>query len=264
LKEEILSDWLHNLPVVWLTAVFFGAAYLSAALAYAGVAAFARSLSRAKAFSASMLSPMGTLFALFVVFTAAQVWNDNDHAIAAVAQEASSLRAVLILADAFPPESRTRLQTLIRHHIDDSTSKEWPLMAHRSATLAIAPPHLADALQFTLSLTPATPGQGIAQREMALALESALEARRQRVLISYSAVSLVKWACLVIQALCVLIAIALSHDNRRASVIALGLFATGAAACLLLIGAYDRPFIGKLSIGPEPLLQVMPEAAAPR
>ena len=52
------------------------------------------------------------------------LWNDNDHAIAAVAQEASSLRAALILADAFPAESRTRLQTLIRHHIDDSTSKE--------------------------------------------------------------------------------------------------------------------------------------------
>ena len=97
---------------------------------------------------------------------------------------------------------------------------------------------------------------------MTVALESALDARRQRILISHSSVSVLKWACLVIQAICVLIAIALSHgDNRPAALVAMGLFATGAAACFLLIGAYDRPFVGQYSIPPDPLLQVMPEAS---
>ena len=72
-----------------------------------------------------------------------------------------------------------------------------------------------------------------------------------------------KWACLVIQAICVLIAVALSHgDERTAALIGMGLFATGAAACFLVIGAYDRPFTGQLSIRPDPLLQVMPEASS--
>ena len=48
-------------------------------------------------------------------------------------------------------------------------------------------------------------------------------------------------------------------DNRLASIIALGIFATGVAASALLILAHDRPFIGELSIRPDPLLQVMPE-----
>ena len=131
-------------------------------------------------------------------------------------------------------------------------------MAHRSVTLRNVPYNLVEALQLTLSLTPSSPGQGIAQREVAIALESALDARRQRVLISHSAVSFVKWACLVIQAVCVLIAIALSHgDKREAAIVAMGLFATGAAACFLLIGAYDRPFTGQLAIKPDPLVQVM-------
>jgi hypothetical protein len=30
----------------------------------------------------------------------------------------------------------------------------------------------------------------------------------------------------------------------------------------LLIGAYDRPFVGQLLIRPDPLLQVMPEASS--
>jgi hypothetical protein len=61
--------------------VFFGCAYLSAAVIYAVVVEFPTSAwVRAREFSASMLSPMGTLFALFVVFTTAQVWNDNARA----------------------------------------------------------------------------------------------------------------------------------------------------------------------------------------
>jgi len=217
---------------------------------------------RARAFAASMLSPLRTLFALFVVFTAAQVWNDNDRASAAVAQEASTLRTTLILATAFPAEPRSRLERLIHSHIEEAATKEWPMMSRQTATLEIAPRNLVEALQLTLSLTPSSQGQGIAQREMAVALESTLDARRQRILVSHLSVSLVKWACVTIEAICVLIAIALSHgDKRAAALIAMGLFATGAAACFLLIGAYDRPFVGRLAIRPDPLLQVMPEAS---
>jgi hypothetical protein len=241
--------------------VFFGVAYLTAAVVYIVTVKFAAGARvRARtAISSGMLSPLCTLFGFFVVFTAAQVWNDNGRASAAVAQEASSLRAVLILATAFPEEVRGRLGTLIHNHIEEAATKEWPAMAGGTATLEIAPPQLAEAFHLMLSLTPSNEGQRIAQREMVVALESALEARRQHILISHSSVSLVKWACLVIQAICVLIAIAIVHaDQRPAAIIAMGLFATGAAACLLLIGAYDRPFVGQLRVRPDPLLQVVP------
>jgi hypothetical protein len=41
----------------------------------------------------------------------------------------------------------------------------------------------------------------------------------------------------------------------------MGVFATGVAACLLLIVAYDRPFIGHYGLGPGALLQVLPGSA---
>jgi len=244
-----------------MAVVFFGGAYLSVAVIYTIIVEFPTSLSmRARSFSAGMLSPLGTLFALFVVFTAAQVWDDNAHAGAAVDREASELRDVLILATVFPAESRGKLETLIHNHIEEATTKEWPMMAHRSITMRIVPNNLVKALQVTLALKPSSPGQAIAQREAAIALESALDARRQRVLISHSAVGFVKWACIMIQAVCVLIAIALVHeDKREAAIVALGLFATGAAACFLLISAYDRPFVGHHMVKPDPLLQVISE-----
>ena len=54
----------------------------------------------------------------------------------------------------------------------------------------------------------------------------------------------------------------IQSDNRLATTITMGLFAIGVAASVLLILSHDRPFIGQLSVGPDPLLQVMPEAEA--
>jgi hypothetical protein len=52
-------------------------------------------------------------------------------------------------------------------------------------------------------------------------------------------------------------------DDRVASLIAIGLFATGVASSALLIAAYDRPFVGQLAVSPEPLLQIV-SSPAPR
>jgi hypothetical protein len=48
--------------------------------------------------------------------------------------------------------------------------------------LNIIPSCLADALQHALDLTPNSEGQRVAQHEMTIALEPALDARRQRIL----------------------------------------------------------------------------------
>ena len=167
----------------------------------------------------------------------------------------------MILAAAFPGEPETRLRSLISSYIAEAAAQEWPMMAHRKITLQVAPHALAEALQLTLALLPNGPGQEIAQREITVAIESALDARRQRIRISQSQVNWVKWSCMYLQAAAALLAIALVHsDNRLASAITMGIFATGVAASVLLITAYDRPFIGEISVGPAPLLQVMPTA----
>jgi hypothetical protein len=47
-------------------------------------------------------------------------------------------------------------------------------------------------------------------------------------------------------------------DDRRASFVALGLFATGVAASVLLIAAHDRPFVGQISVKPDLLREIIP------
>jgi hypothetical protein len=259
-----MSDWLHHLPLIWMTLVVFGVTYLFAALlqTVVGMLATKERAPAFKAVSSGMLSPLGILFGLFVAFTAAQVWNDIDRANTAVNREASSLKTVLVLAATFSGDSEARLRSLVRRHIEETVTHEWPMMVRHAATIHVSPPSLVEALQQTLVLSPNNPGQQIAQREIVTAIENALEARRQRILVSESRVNLTKWACILLQAACALLAIAAVHiDNRLASTISLGFFATGVATSILLILAHDEPFAGQISVGPQPLLQVMPGLA---
>ncbi|HMA70427.1 MAG TPA: hypothetical protein VKP67_02880, partial [Xanthobacteraceae bacterium] len=196
-------------------------------------------------------------FALFVAFTASEVWGNIERANTAVDREASAAKSVLVLAATFPGEPEARLRALIHRYIETAATEEWPSMAHQYSELSVTPPSLAEALAAILALTPHSPGQEIAQHALSDAISNVFDARRQRILVSHSRVNVLKWACLFVQAISLLIAIAMVHiDNRRTVAIAMGLVTSGVAVSFLVILAYDRPFIGELSISPTPLVQV--------
>jgi hypothetical protein len=262
-----MVGWLLNLPVFAMALVVLAGTYLLTAGIYWVVLRLAVG-DRARAFKAvspGMLPPLGILFALLVGFIAVEVWNNFDKAKLAVATEASALRAVVLLAGNFPDEQKKRIYAQIDRHIDESINNEWPAMAHGRATLSTLRANaLIDALQDVLSLKPADDSQRAAQPEVINALEKAMDARRQRIVVSQSSVGTVKWAGIILQAICTLIAIAMVHsDNRLACGIALALFSTGVALSLLLIAAYSRPFTGEISITPDLLRQVMTSGAPP-
>jgi hypothetical protein len=253
-----MGHWFFILSVPGMALVIFLATYLIAGSLYLLVARLAVN-ERAKGFKAvspGMLPPLGILFALLVGFIAVEVWGNFDKAKAAVATEASALRGVILLAGAFPDEQRMRIYALVNRHINESVNKEWPEMAQQRATLSALPAALIEALNDTLTLKPADDNQRAAQLEMVKQLHTALDARRQRIVISESSVGAVKWLAILLQGLCTLVAIAVVHsDNRLARALTLFLFATGIALSVLLIAAYSRPFI---SVGPDLLKQVIP------
>lgn len=261
-----MNDWLHKLPVLWMAVIVFGGVYAVTAAIQIAVGLLATG-ERGRAFkgvSAGMLPPMGILFGLFVAFTAAQAWSQNERAAAAVDREASALRAVLVYAGALPQAQQARLRELIGGYIAKAVDVEWPRMAEGTATLAINPQKLSAALDLVLAQAPSGPSQQIAQREIVSSLNTALEARRQRILTSHEQVNLVKWSAILIQAVCALLTIALVHsDNRLAGALMMGVFATGVATSVLLVLAHDRPFTGELKIRPDGLQQVIPAAGAP-
>src|SRR3981189_3643359 len=137
-----MSDWLHSLPVVWMALLVFGVTYLITAVICVVVIVLAVG-ERARSFKAvspGLLPPLGIIFGLFVAFTAAQVWNDNERAQTAVNREASALRTVVCLSSTFSSDAEAQLRTLIRDHIEETATTEWPRLARETATLSFTPP----------------------------------------------------------------------------------------------------------------------------
>ncbi len=260
-----MSNWLLNLPVVWMGALILGATYAVTAALYLLIRALATG-ERARAFKAispGMLPPLATLFALLVGFLAAQDWNYAERASTAVSHEASSLRAGVLLAGGFPGVTETRLRELVRLYNEDAVTSEWPAMAAQNATLALAPPRLAEALRLAITLRPEGDGQVEAQREMIASLQTALDARRQRIILSRSSIDWVKWTVLLAHGGLTLLTIGMIHsDNRVANRIIMTIFATGVGVSVVLIASHSGPFTGEISVPPTALLQVMPEADA--
>lgn len=260
--DENLFDWLYSLPIGWIAALIFLVTFTSAGMIYVIVGKLATD-ERAKAFrsiSAGMLPPLGIMYGLFVTIIASQVWSNLDKANTAVYREASALSTTVFLASSFPGEPESRIRALIRRHIHDAVNHEWAIMAHNTGKLKISSQPLAEALQLTLRLRPRSEGQSTAQKAIVSALEDALDARRQRIVISLSDVNWITGMCLIMQAICTLLTIAMIHcGNKTASISALGIFATGVAVSVLIIFTHNRPFGGPVFVDSALLTQIESE-----
>jgi hypothetical protein len=132
-------------------------------------------------------------------------------------------------------------------------------MARQAATLSLVPAPQAAALRLALRLPARTSGEIVAQREIVDSLQSALDARRQRIIVSESSVNWAKWSGVLALGILTLLAIAFVHcANRQTAAIAIGLFACAVAFSILLIAVQDRPFAGPFRVEPTPLVQVEP------
>ncbi len=257
-----MSEWLFQLPVVWMTLVGLAATYLITWTIHALIMTLAAGdrLRTFKGISPGILPPLGILYALLVAFLASQVWADQQRAHEAVNREASALRAVVLLSGRFQEPIEQQLRELVRRQIQEATTVEWPAMANQNIGLTRPPAALVEALSLALAQTPQHEGQAVAQRETVDALQEALDARRQRIIISRSTINWVKWWGLILEAILTLLAIGMVHsDNRSTAGVAMGIFATAAAVAALMVASHARPFTGEVSVRADVLLQVMPE-----
>ena len=86
-------EWLLHLPVLWMGVGIFAATYLIAA----AVCWSSTNLTgdRGRLVDPGVLSPLGVVFGLLFVFTAAQVWGDLERTPALI----SSQDGIFVMAD---------------------------------------------------------------------------------------------------------------------------------------------------------------------
>ena len=260
-----MLTWMTAQSIVVIAVLVFGAVYLLAAIIVA-TAAFAvrRGLdSIFEGASQATLAPISVTFALLVGFVAADVWPTFDRARSALGMEAARLHEAVVVADALPESVRSALRRRVQQHIDSIVAHEWPAMASRTQSLKDAPSALHAALGELLSINLNDDGQRLARARAVAAIEDALDARRQRILLSQDTLGGIKASVLFLLTGLVMVTIALVHIEKRrrgVQILSVAIFATAAAACMLAILVYDRPFGGGgISLSPERLIEVRPD-----
>jgi hypothetical protein len=204
---------------------------------------------------------LGVILGLLIVFLSSRVWTNLDRAGEYVGQEAGALREAVLLADSLPPEVRMSVRQAIQKHIHLLESEEWPAMARRQASLQSIAVGLAEALTAVLSFAPVQANQQIAQQRAVVAIEHALEARRNRVRLSQAEIAPIQWAVIIVLAVLMLVTLAMVHiESRLAMGVTMFIFSSAIALCLVLLMVYDRPFgAGGFVVQPTVLRDIMPD-----
>jgi hypothetical protein len=207
------------------------------------------------------LTPLGVILGLLIAFLASRVWMNFDRAGEYVGQEAGALRETVLLADSLPPEIRAMVRQAIRKHVHFIETEEWPAMARQQASLKSIAVGLAEALTAVLSFVPAQANQQVAQERAVVAIERALDARRNRVRLSQAEIAPLQWVVISVLAILILMTLAAVHiDSRLAMAFTMFVFATAVGVCMVLLMVYDRPFdAGGFAIDPTVLRDVMPD-----
>jgi hypothetical protein len=236
--------WIEAQWTTVIALLVFGVCYMLTAAIFCSAAILSRrAVARDLKAVVQALTPLGIILGLLIGFLADRVWSNFDRANQYVGQEAGALRETILLTDALPSDVRTAVRKAIKKHLDFVESEEWPAMASGRATLQSIAVALAEAMTALLSFTPAQSNQQLAQQRALVAIEQALEARRNRVLLSQSEIAPIQWIAIIVIAVLILITLAMVLiEHRLAMAITMFIYSTAIAICLVLLLVYDRPF----------------------
>jgi len=241
-----MTSWIesHSSPVI--TAIVFGLVYLAAAAIFVA-AAFASRHPIGKqvgSLTPALLSPLGTILGILIVFLAARVWTNVDRAHEYVTHEISALREAGLIAKSLPPGVGEQVHADLKEHVQFILSEEWPAMANSRDDLKLRATHLEAAMKALLAFSPEEANQKLAQSRGLAAIENAFENRRFRIAISRTEIDPIQWIVVLVLSATILITIASVHIHQCwAMAVGLFAFSTAVAICLVLLMEYDRPFV---------------------
>jgi hypothetical protein len=149
----------------------------------------------------------------------------------------------VLLTEVLPADVRSEIRSDIDRYLQFVETEDWPSMLAGRASLRQLPEGLPDALKALLTFVPEQPGQRVAQDHAARAIERALQARRDRIVLSQTAIAPAQWTVIFVLDGLILLTIAMLHVGRHVTtVVNLFIFSTAIAACVVLLIINDRPF----------------------
>jgi hypothetical protein len=200
---------------------------------------------------------VGVLYAVLLAFSIVAVWEKFNDAQATVEREAGAAATIYHLAPGLGTSEGNAVHAAMTAYLRSAINDEWPAMAdaHESKTTWQALQAIYAAL-----LVPDTASQSDAalKSEIFYQLDLVTQARRTRLFAAEGEVPGPLWIVLFGGAvLTVIFTFFFGTKNLRAQIFMTGLLALLIFAELLIAVAFDRPFTGGISEGPDALAHVL-------
>lgn len=260
-----VMDWLQGLPLLAMFLVTFLITFIAGLLIILSVRVTLRACGYGPgapfALRDVVVTGTSAMFALMVAFSAAGIWGEANQARAAVQREANALENVRSIAASFPPALRERATADVQTYARQVLDVDWPAMTrkvHFTAPLYDTSEKILIDLIDAIAREAGAPGS-LATASTAIGqVVEVRSARLQRITLATQGVSPPQWLAMLLIAAAAMIALAMIHNHDRlAQLFAMTIYAGAVSAAFFVILAHDRPFIGQISVGSQPIAQLL-------
>src|ERR1700722_4117349 len=249
-----MISWVESQSVAIIVVIGYVACFSIACVTFV----IARLLSRSRFaddlsfITPTLLTPLGVILGLLLVFLSSRVWTNVDRASMAASQEATAVQELRRLADELPPEVADAIRDGVRDYLRWVEQDDWPSMMAGSGSLRVRLPGISDATKALADYNATISGLRNMQEAALAAVGKVRDARRARILQSRSFIGPGQWLVVLVLYFHMLLLISTVHIKRRvAMAVALWMFSSAFAICFVLLLMYDRPFYScGLTVGP--------------
>lgn len=209
-------------------------------------------LRRAHETTGSLLSIVGTLYAVLLGLLVVDAMVRFERAMDEVQSESNSLADIFLLAERLPEPQQSRIRDLCRTYAEEVTTLEWPLMA--SGLMSVEARRTALALARSVNdLEPASESQKIVFPMLLDQIQDLWNLRRNRANAVQFGVPAVEWAALLLGAAVTACFVGLFNvEHSGLQYLMTGLAALVIGLNLYLVALFGYPFAGDLTVSKRP------------
>jgi len=262
---QSVMDWLQGLPLLAMFLVSFLITLIAGLLIILSVRVtlrqFKYGIGAPFALRDVVVTATSAMFALMIAFSAAGIWSEANQARAAVQREANALENVLSIAASFPPALRERVTADVKTYARQVLDVDWPAMVRK---VHFTDPVYDKSEKILIDMIGAVARDAAAPGALptaAAAVGQVIEvrsARLARITLATQGVSLAHWVAMLLIAAVAMIALAMIHNHEPlAQLFAIAIYTGAVSAAFFVILAHDRPFVGQISVGSQPIAQLL-------
>ncbi|WP_327257237.1 bestrophin-like domain [Streptomyces sp. NBC_01244] len=200
-----------------------------------------------------VLGMFGAIYGIILAFVVVTLWTQLDHTRAVVSQEATDISPVVRDTRSFPPAERARIDRAVSDYVHAVVEVQWPKMRAGRPSFDITSQQVGEMYDALQAYDPKTARDQAFYEQAVTRLNDAAAMRRERINIATIELPVLLQVLVYGGALVIILLTSLyGLRSLKMQFLFVASVAGLIGFSLLLVLVLDRPFVGDLTVSPEP------------